>query len=179
MRHAETPLTTYYAARAREYERIYSKPERQADIEQLQLLFPAFFADCRLLEVACGTGYWTRFLIREVRNIVAVDMSPETLRVAAEKDWPPGRVSFRVADAYALPEDLGTFDSAFAGFWWSHVPARDRAAFLGSLDQRLTTGAKVLFLDNLFVTGSSTPIDPMPWNTYQRRRLMTDQNTSC
>ena len=173
MRHIDAPLRKYYAARAREYERIYAKPERRADIAQLQLLLPGFFTDCRVLEVACGTGYWTSFLMQEAKSIVAVDVSPETLEVAGEKDWPRGRVTFRVADAYALPEDLGIFDAAFAGFWWSHVPLRGRAAFLDSLDRRLRAGSRVLFLDNLFVRGSSTPIAhrDVDGNTYQRRRL--------
>lgn len=173
MRHTDAPLRKYYAARAREYERIYSNPERRADIAQLQLLLAGFFAGSRVLEVACGTGYWTSFLMQEAKSVVAVDMSPETLEIAGEKDWPKERVTFRIADAYALPEDLGTFDAAFAGFWWSHIPLRDRAAFLGSLDRRLRAGSKVLFLYNLFVEGSSTPIAhrDVDGNTYQRRRL--------
>ncbi|MGA7985341.1 MAG: class I SAM-dependent methyltransferase, partial [Burkholderiales bacterium] len=83
------------------------------------------------------------------------------------------RVTFRVGDAYDLPDDLGAFDAAFAGFWWSHVPVRDRKVFLISLDQRLLVGAKVVLLDNLFVEGNSTPIanDDADGNTYQRRRL--------
>lgn len=173
MRHTEPSLKEYYAARAREYERVYAKPERQADLTQLETLLPALFADRRMLDVACGTGYWTQFIAQEAKAIVAVDVTPETLEVAAEKPWPSGRVSFRVADAYALPDDLGLFDAAFAGFWWSHVPVRDRPRFLSSLDRRLIPGAKVVLLDNLLVEGSSTPIahrDP-DGNTYQRRRL--------
>ena len=37
------------------------------------------------------------------------------------------------ADAYALPESLGRFNAAFAGFWWSHVPRQRLAEFLASL----------------------------------------------
>jgi ubiquinone/menaquinone biosynthesis C-methylase UbiE len=173
MRDHDASLRKYYAARAREYEQIYSKPERQADIAQLQLFLPEFFANCKVLEVACGTGYWTSVLLQTAKKIVAVDVSPETLDVAGEKSWPKGRVTFRIADAYALPENLGTFDAAFAGFWWSHMPLQDRAAFLRSLDRCLLAGAKILFLDNLFVEGSSTPSAhrDVDGNTYQRRHL--------
>jgi demethylmenaquinone methyltransferase/2-methoxy-6-polyprenyl-1,4-benzoquinol methylase len=173
MEHAAASLKAYYAARAREYERVYAKPERQADLRQLETLLPGLFAGRRVLEVACGTGYWTRFLVQGASAIVAVDATAETLEVAADRSWPPGRVSFRVADAYALPDELGAFDAAFAGFWWSHVPVRERARFLGTLDRRLTAGARVVLLDNLFVAGSSTPITSRDadGNTYQRRRL--------
>jgi ubiquinone/menaquinone biosynthesis C-methylase UbiE len=173
MQHAEGSLKAYYAARAREYERVYARPERQADLRQLEILLPSMFAGRRVLDVACGTGYWTRFLAREASAIVAVDVTAEALEVAAKKPWPSGRVGFQVADAYALPDELGFFDAAFAGFWWSHVPARDRARFLASLDRRLIAGARVVLLDNLFVAGSSTPIAyrDADGNTYQRRRL--------
>lgn len=166
-------MKDYYAARAPEYERIFAKPERQSDLRHLEILLPKMFAGCRLLDVACGTAYWTTFLVHETKSIVGIDANAETLEVAADKSWPPGRVEFRVADAYDLPEDLGTFDAAFAGFWWSHIPVRDRARFLRSLDRRLTPGAKVVFLDNLYVEGNSTPIDHRDddGNTYQRRRL--------
>ena len=166
-------MKNYYAARAREYERIFAKPERQTNLRQRETLLPNMFAGCRLLDVACGTGYWTHFLAHKTRSIVGIDANAETLEVAAGKSWPPARVAFRVADAYALPEDLGIFDAAFAGFWWSHIPICDRARFLRVLDPHLSAGAKVVFLDNLYVEGNSTPIDhrDADGNTYQRRRL--------
>ncbi len=173
MPHNEALLKQYYAARAREYERIYAKPERQADLARLKELLPPMFADRRVLEVACGTGYWTQFLVHSATNIVAVDANPETLEVAAEKSWPAGRIQLRIADAYSLPAELGMFDAVFAGFWWSHVAVRDRPRFLRALDQRLLPRAKVVLLDNLFAEGSSTPVSHRDdeGNTYQRRRL--------
>ena len=169
----DTALKQYYAARAREYERIYAKPERQADLAHISELLPPLFAGRRVLEIACGTGYWTQVLAPVAQAMVAIDANRETLDVAAEKSWPAGRVEFKIADAYALPGELGVFDAVFAGFWWSHIPVRERARFFASLHQRLAPGAVVVFLDNLYVAGSSTPIshsDP-DGNTYQRRQL--------
>lgn len=173
MTHSDAGLKRYYAARAREYEHIYAKPERQADLRRIEGLLPSWLAGRHILEIACGTGYWTQFLARDARSIVAVDANPETLAIAAEKTLPDGRVHFRIADAYALPDELGFFDGAFAGFWWSHVPVRARGSFLAALDARLEPGAKVVFLDNLYVEGSSTPVSHRDdqGNTYQRRRL--------
>lgn len=166
-------LARYYAERAREYERIYDKPERQADLAWLRGKLPAMFAGRRVLEIACGTGYWTQHLAREAREVVGLDINDETLEIARSKALPPGRVALRIADAYAPPAELGAFDGAFAGFWWSHVLIRDRRRFFEGLDRRLAPGAKVALLDNLYVEGSSTPITRRDagGNSYQARRL--------
>ena len=170
---ADSALRQYYAARAREYERIYAKPERQSDLKRIKELLPPLFAGRRVLEIACGTGYWTQLIVRTAKHIVAVDANRETLDVAAEKAWPAQQVEFKVADAYLLPDELGVFDAVFAGFWWSHIPVRERARFFASLHQRLVPGAAVVFLDNLYVAGSSTPISQQDndGNTYQHRKL--------
>jgi demethylmenaquinone methyltransferase/2-methoxy-6-polyprenyl-1,4-benzoquinol methylase len=169
----QTDLARYYAQRAREYERIYDKPERQGDLEWLERALPSLFAGRRVLEIACGTGYWTQYLVREAREVVGIDINDETLEIARSKELPAERVAFRIADAYSPPDDLGEFDGAFAGFWWSHVPIRERRRFFQGLDRRLAPGARVALLDNLFVEGSSTPISrrDAEGNSYQTRRL--------
>lgn len=89
-------MAAYYAQRAATYERVYLKPERQADLRAM------------------------------------------------------AAVRFQPVDVYTLAE-LGdeTFDAAFAGYWWSHLP-----------------------LDRL-LPGSSTPIrrHDAQGNTCQQRKL--------
>ena len=51
---------------------------------------------------------------------------------------------FALADAYALPEELGRFDAALAVFWWSHVPRQRIDEFLASLHGCLECGARVV-----------------------------------
>jgi SAM-dependent methyltransferase len=170
---ASAELPDYYRRRARQYESIYAKPERQADLSSLRESLCAALRGARVLEVACGTGYWTQAIAATARSIVATDLVEEPLRIAKGKRYPPGTVRFVTADAYALDADLGTFDAAFAGFWWSHVPRGRTAAFLDALHSRLPSGARVLLLDNLYVEGSSTPV--CGWdaegNSYQSRPL--------
>ncbi len=170
---APRDLRAYYAARAAEYERIYAKPERQADLARLHALVPAHFAGRRVLEIACGTGYWTSLVAPVAAAVTATDATAEVLEIARTKPLPAGRVEFRLADAYALDAVPGRFDAAFAGFWWSHVPRQDLRRFLAGLHRRLEPGARVVLLDNRYVEGSSTPLARTDGdgNTYQRRRL--------
>lgn len=196
MTQAPDPLQAYYAARAAEYDRVYLKPERQADLRQIEAWLPARLAGRRLLEVACGTGYWTRLIAPVAAHLLAVDASPETLDIARRR-VPAERVLFRVGDAYELSECTGRsgrdeskeseahrdcsrpaepsqrFDAAFAGFWWSHVPRARLREFLQGLHACLEPGARVVFLDNRFVPGSSTPVSEQDaqGDTWQQRRL--------
>lgn len=166
-------LLDYYARRVEEYERIYQKPERQADLGRLKAYLADLLAGHDLLEIACGTGYWTAHLAPVARAILATDAVADVLDAARSKAYPKGRVRFACADAYALDEIMGVFSAGFAGFWWSHVPKTRLASFLPTFHQRLQPGAVVVFVDNQYVAGSSTPLSETDadGNTYQERRL--------
>ena len=169
---SDDSLRGYYAARAVEYDRIYARPERQADLRAIEQWLPSVLQGRSVLEVACGTGYWTQFLAPAATGVLAVDAAPQTLDIARSRVAAP-HVRFVVGDAYALPEDEATHDGAFAGFWISHVPRSRMGEFLRGLHARLVPGATVVFLDNRFVAGSSTPVAERDaeGNTYQLRRL--------
>jgi demethylmenaquinone methyltransferase/2-methoxy-6-polyprenyl-1,4-benzoquinol methylase len=173
MPQSDARLSQYYAARAREYEGVYDKPERQADLKRLQALVPRYFAGRDVLEIACGTGYWTQFIAPVARRVTAIDINPETLAIARSKRLPAERVTFDVADVNALPPHYKNFTAAFAGFWWSHVRRADRRGLMRSIHNALDPGAIVVALDNRYVEGSSTPVShtDADGNTYQRRRL--------
>lgn len=170
---ASAELVDYYRRRAGEYEAIYAKPERQPDLALLRLHIPARLAQRRVLEVACGTGYWTALVARTAASIVAVDAAEEPMNIARSKDYATCNVRFEPGDAYALDERLGSFDGALAAFWWSHVPHGRVEHFLRSFHARLESGARVVLVDNRYVEGSSTPIAGRDGegNTYQLRRL--------
>lgn len=165
-------MQRYYAERAPEYDAVYSKPERQADLRQIERWLPGVFQGTNLLEIACGTGYWTQFLGPGCDSVVGVDTAPQTLGVARTR-VPLDRVHFVLADAYVLPFRRRQFRAAFAGFWWSHIPRARIRGFLLGLHAVLQPGARVVFLDNRFVARSSTALSERDedGNTYQVRRL--------
>lgn len=166
-------LLEYYGRRAAEYERIYQKPERQPDLEALTALLQQLLEGEDVLELACGTGYWTAALASVVRSIVGTDASPEALALAQRKTYPAGRVRIELCNAYAPGSVPGRFTAGFSGFWWSHVPWELLPRFLGSLHRCLGPGARVVFCDNRYFEGSNTAIsrEDAAGNTYQRRRL--------
>jgi SAM-dependent methyltransferase len=168
-----TELTKYYRDRATEYDAVYAKPERQDDLAELRALLPRFVTGRHVLEIAAGTGYWTEVLATSAATITATDLSPEPLAIARARECGPADVTFRTADAYALRRVPGDFDTAFLGFFWSHVPRADVPRLLQGLRARLGSGATVIMLDNRYVPGSSTPISRTTpeGDTYQLRTL--------
>ena len=165
-------LEKYYSKRAAEYEKVYAKPERQAELAWLRERIPAIFAGREVLEIACGTGYWTQYIARSARHVNAFDINDSVLEIAREKALPP-RVHFFRADAVSLEGVPAGCDAAFAGFWWSHVRKSELAKFVANLATRLERGAQVVVLDNTFTNWSSTPLSRRDeeGNTYQMRKL--------
>ena len=166
-------MQQYYAKRAAIYEQVYDKPERQHELEWLRRRVPEVLRGRTVLEVACGTGYWTQFIAREAAKVYACDINDAVLEIAREKPIPPARASFFKADAVTLEGALGGGDAAFAGFWWSHVKKSDLAKFVRNLSDKLAPGAVVAILDNRYAEGSSTAISrrDAEGNTYQIRKL--------
>jgi ubiquinone/menaquinone biosynthesis C-methylase UbiE len=168
-----TELRDYYARRAGEYDRVYAKPERQADLQALRQMLPPLFAGRHGLEIACGTGWWTPVVADQAASWLATDINEATLAIARARGLPP-QVRLELADAHALAPLVGRgFDAVFAGFWWSHVPRARLAPWLAELHALLPSGARVAMIDNRFVAGSSTPIARIDadGNSWQRRTL--------
>ena len=176
-------MVKYYAERAPYYERVYHKPERQADLRKLREVVVTACAGKNILEVACGTGYWTEIVSPVAASVVALDVNEEVLAFARTKPIMPGKVTFLQGDAYALPQLPQRFDAVVVGFWWSHVPKARLHQFLLGLHGALEPGAIVIAFDNAYVEGSSTPLsrkdsdgNPLSHrdgdgNTYQERVL--------
>jgi len=85
----------------------------------------AAIAPRRILETAAGTGIVTAALVRAVPDaeIVATDLNQAMLDVAAERVLSPA-VSFRQADAQALPFAEGGFDLVVCQFGAMFFPDR-------------------------------------------------------
>ena len=57
-------MYTYYGNRASEYEAVYNRedPVRQAEQKMLEQKLKEICNRRKVLEVACGTGYWTKYV---------------------------------------------------------------------------------------------------------------------
>ena len=63
-----------------------------------------------VLEIGCGTGYFTKEIAKTGANVTAIDISPELLQIAKE-EIPDTNVSFVIENAYDLSFEANCFDS--------------------------------------------------------------------
>ena len=151
-------MAQYYSERAPEYEEIYEKPERQKDIKSLEKKLKSLFKNQKIIEVACGTGFWTQFLSEVAKSIVAVDFNSKMIDIAKSKQYPLENISFKIDNAFSLEKIRGKFSAGFAAFWWSHLLKSEIEKFINIFHSKLQSNALVVFIDNRYVKNNSTPI---------------------
>ena len=77
-------------------------------------------SDTKILDVGCGAGFLSNELVKLDMQVTGVDLSEESLKVAARHDI-TGRVTYQAADAYHLPFADHSFDVVTAMDFLEHV----------------------------------------------------------
>ena len=164
----------YYRRRAGEYEEIYEwrDPRRQEEQELLGEAMRESLRGRRVLEVACGTGYWTRILSESARMITATDIGEDVMELAKRKRY-QCPVRFRRENAYDLSFDDASFDGGFAFSWFSHIPRHRIDPFLEGFHRVLQDGSRVFIADNVYIQGIGGELIKRDGdaNTYKQRTL--------
>ncbi len=165
-------MQEYYRRRAAIYDSSmgYDQEDVLRKHEAALVYLARRFTGSKLLEIACGPGFWTQFLMKSATQIVATDFNEETLFEARKKNF-AAHVELRQADAYDLPDFGQRFDSCFAGDWFCHVPIERRSAFLGGLHSCLAKGALVIFCDQMPKVGATGGQTDACGNNIQSRTL--------
>ena len=165
-------IVSYYRDRAKEYEKIYSKPERQSDLLVCEQILKDIFAGKDVFEIACGTGYWTQKISATAKNILATDINDTVIEVAKSKNYSPAKVDFQTADIFQLTNNT-KHESLFGGFIWSHISLQELKKFIRTVNSLVLSFGTVVFMDNNYVGGSNHPVTDKDdfGNTYQTRTL--------
>lgn len=159
----------YYEKMSHHHDEVYNKPEREDDLEEMCDHVAEALAGHIVLELACGTGFWTEIAAETALSIVATDINPGLVELARTRNLPEEQVSYRVADAYNLPGDLGEFTAILVGFWWSHVARADQEKLLAHWRSHFGKDLLVVLVDDAYVEGSSDTVarTDLEGNTYQ------------
>lgn len=158
----------YYRDRAPEYDDWWYRrgafdggPEHNARwFEEAERIRTELIRVCpggRMLELAAGTGTWTRHLVQLTDDLTVVDSSAETLELNRIQVG-DARVRYELTDLYGYRPDA-PFEFIFFGFWISHVPAERFDRFFEQLKQWLTPGGKLFFLDGYYSANAESRAD--------------------
>jgi SAM-dependent methyltransferase len=142
----------YYAERAPEYDdwwfrrgRYTRDSERERrwlrDVAELEERLRRFAPRGDVLELAAGTGIWTRRLVPAADRVVAVDANPETLALNTPA------ADLVVADVFEW-EPPQQFDVVFFSFWLSHVPDERFDEFWELVRSALRSDGRVFLIDS-------------------------------
>ena len=177
----------YYRARAPEYDAWWERRGRYdrgpdanarwfAETRRLELELERFAPRGRVLELACGTGLWTRQLVRHAQTVTALDGAQEMLainrqRLCGERDR--AAMEYVQADLFNWRPPHRAYDVCFFAFWLSHVPESRLRSFWELVASSLRAGGRVFFIDSAR-NEASTASDhrlPAPDDEITQRRL--------
>lgn len=143
----------YYRAFTPEYDRWRDDPlgwdewnrRRMPELEAAAVDLRDAVEGRRLLEIACGTGWWTERLASVASLVTALDAAPEAIDIARTR---APDVHYVVGDVFSWEPD-GPYDVVFFGYWLSHVPHGRFEAFWDLVRRALGPGGRALFVDKL------------------------------
>ena len=150
----------YYRARAPEYDAWWFRTGRfdrgaennaawHADVENVVGAVIGCIERRRpatVLELACGTGLFTRWLAPRVASITAVDASPEVIAINRARVG-AAHVRYVEADLFSF-EPVATYDCVFMSFWLSHVPHARFDAFWQMVRRAIAPGGFAYVVDS-------------------------------
>ncbi len=137
---------TYYRKMAQEYDETTGQTEDlQRAFARARDLLQQHAPVEQILELACGTGTWTRALLPLGRELTAIDASPEMLSLARQKVG-NAVVQFQQADLFQW-QPRQQYDLVFFANWLSHVPPQRLDAFLGTVARAARPGGSLVMVD--------------------------------
>ncbi len=105
-----------------------------------------------VLEIGCGTGGFARRLAERSEHVLAIDLSPEMIRLARERSAQFPNIEFQLADVRELPFPIASFDCIASIATLHHLPFPE---ILLKMKAALKPGGALLVLDLFEPAGSS------------------------
>ena len=149
----------YYRARAGEYDEWWFRAGRydrgadfnaqwHAETAAVEAELASWLVARRpgnVLELACGTGLFTRLIAPRVARLTTIDASSEVIEINRARVG-AGNVDYVQADLFAW-QPTQRYDAIFFSFWLSHVPEDRFARFWDAVAAGLAPGGAVYLID--------------------------------
>ncbi len=178
----------YYRARAGEYDEWFYRVGRYdwgvernaqwfAEVETLIQALRSLDKVESALELAAGTGNFTKELATIADHVTALDASQEVIAINGAK-VNSVNVEYQVADLFNWQPEA-EYDLVFMSFWMSHVPPEQLDPFLETVRRATKKGGQVVMIDSLRDTtrtsSAANHADYDPESIYHTRKLNDGQ----
>jgi len=164
----------YYRARAAEYDQWWFRGGRydrgaelnarwHAETAAVDAALIGWLGERRprsVLELACGTGLFTRHLAARAGHVTALDASSEVLAINRARVG-GDNVEYVEADLFTWRPQR-RYDLVFFSFWLSHVPPDRFEAFWAMLGEALDPRAAAYLIDSAFDRTSTAKDHVLP-----------------
>lgn len=182
--------TTQYDSLSASYDAVNDRPISRAVVINIERVLAPHIRGARVLELACGTGFFTRHLLDwGAASVVGVDVSQAMVDVARTKFEAVDKCRFMVADCAAPFDTRGDggerFDLVFAAWLLNYaVDEAQMTAMWENISSHLKPGGRLVAVtphpeeDPIVSATSLTPASPfhgMPWYCYPAL-LLTQSN---
>jgi SAM-dependent methyltransferase len=116
------------------------------------------------LDIGCGTGGFSRLLAQRSQHVLALDLSPQMIRIAQERSTRFSNIEYQTADVLKYELPTAHFDCIVSIATLHHLPLEE---MLSRMKDALKVGGTLLFLDLFRAEGLSdflSSIPAIPWN---------------
>jgi demethylmenaquinone methyltransferase/2-methoxy-6-polyprenyl-1,4-benzoquinol methylase len=140
----------YYRSMAPEYDEAAQRDPDEIDRAELESALARFGPTGDVRDLAGGTGHWTVSVARYASRLTVLDASEETLAINRAKSASAATpIEYLVADIFDW-RPARRYDVVFFSFWLSHVPPGRFDTFWRLVDDALSPGGRVFFIDSAF-----------------------------
>jgi demethylmenaquinone methyltransferase/2-methoxy-6-polyprenyl-1,4-benzoquinol methylase len=168
----------YYDARAAEYDEAYRR-EGQHDrgdegneswrdeMQRLRSAFDAVPLEGDIVELAAGTGAWTKRLVGRAGSLTVLDGSADMLDRNRARVGTGYSITYEVVDLFEWRPPR-TWDACVFGFWLCKVPDARVDGFLGAVAAALRPGGVVCCVDKVTVAEPLSELEDRTLNDGRR-----------
>ncbi|MGV8894803.1 MAG: class I SAM-dependent methyltransferase [Burkholderiaceae bacterium] len=170
-----TELSAYYTSLAtanHSGDSVYALPDRQHEFAVLRERVAELVQGQKVLELACGSGYWTAVMAGTADFVLATDNIPLMLKAAQARDLPGQKVQIAQIDAFEV-DFANDYTACFAGFFWAHVKRELQTDLLARLRKIVGKDGLLILIDDNYLEADTAPVarTDAEGNTYQIETL--------
>jgi len=90
-------------------------------VRRVKMLTENITKNDKILEIGCGTGYFTKEIAKTGAQITAIDISPDLIEIAKKETYSFLNINYKIENAYSMSFDDNSFDKVIGSSVLHHL----------------------------------------------------------